>query len=117
MNLRPIPVFLTALGLLPLFAEEKSDEQVSYYEQIRPIFQANCHGCHQPAKSKGNYVMTTFERLLQGGEESRATVAEDLFLSNLVTNIEIDEKGEAEMPPKGDPLKRSEIELVKKWIL
>ena len=24
---------------------------VSYYKQIRPIFQAHCQGCHQPAKA------------------------------------------------------------------
>ena len=51
-------------------AEEAAgdDSQVSYYKQIRPIFQAHCQGCHQPAKQGGDYVMTSFERLLKGGE-------------------------------------------------
>ena len=40
---------------------------VSYDTQIRPIFQARCHGCHQPAKAKGDYVMTTFKQLIAGG--------------------------------------------------
>ena len=45
---------------------------VSYYEQVRPILQANCQGCHQPAKAGGDYVMTEFALLVQGGEsESR----------------------------------------------
>ncbi len=44
------------------------NKPVSYYKQIRPIFQAQCQGCHQPAKAKGDYVMTEFARLLTGGE-------------------------------------------------
>ena len=31
---------------------------VSFTKQIRPILQANCLGCHQPAKARGDYVMT-----------------------------------------------------------
>ena len=42
--------------------------KVSYDKQIRPIFQAHCQGCHQPAKAGGGYVMTAFDRLLKGGE-------------------------------------------------
>src|SRR5579883_2730565 len=35
--------------------------KVSYYGDVRPILQANCKGCHQPAKAKGGYVMTDFK--------------------------------------------------------
>ena len=35
------------IACLPLAAEEPTP--VSFYNQIRPIFQASCHGCHQPA--------------------------------------------------------------------
>ena len=42
--------------------------KVSYDKQVRPIFQAQCQGCHQPAKAGGGYVMTAFDRLLKGGE-------------------------------------------------
>ena len=43
-------------------------EKVSYDKQIRPILQAHCQGCHQPAKAGGGYVMTSFDRMLKGGE-------------------------------------------------
>src|ERR1700751_3298960 len=48
--------------------------KLSYYRDIRPILQANCQGCHQPAKSKGGYVMTEFKRLLAGGESEGVAV-------------------------------------------
>ena len=56
-------------------------KSISYHEDIRPIFQAKCTGCHQPSKAKGKYVMTTFARLLKGG----GTVAMlPLYLGNPV---------------------------------
>ena len=46
--------------------------KVSYDKQVRPIFQAQCQGCHQPAKAGGGYVMTAFDRMLKGGESGDA---------------------------------------------
>tara|TARA_R110002096_G_scaffold26518_24_gene81853 strand:+ start:4677 stop:9809 length:5133 start_codon:yes stop_codon:yes gene_type:complete len=95
---------------------EKTPDRVSFYEEIRPIFQGNCHGCHQPAKAKGDYVMTTFSTLLKGGEEGAAVVPHKAAESNLVNNIMLDDEGMAEMPPKGDPLTPQEVALVERWI-
>ncbi len=104
-----------------LWAEEgknggESESLVSYYSQIRPIFQAQCHGCHQPAKSRGGYVMTDFAPLLKGGESGNKAVIpgnpEQSYLIELVTPV----NGEAEMPRKGDPLLGVEIELIRRWI-
>ena len=79
----PIGVFRAVLvlhlalaGVLPVHcgavekraADAKPTGKVSYYREIRPILQANCQGCHQPAKSKGGFVMTDFKKLLAGGE-------------------------------------------------
>src|SRR5215470_3327868 len=62
--------------------------KVSYYREIRPILQANCQGCHQPAKSKGGYVMTDFKRLLAGGDnEGAAIVPKDLDKSSILKMI------------------------------
>ncbi|MGL4461737.1 MAG: hypothetical protein ACRC1K_06245, partial [Planctomycetia bacterium] len=55
----------TARLAIPLLAAAGADLRaadappVSYFKQIRPIFQRNCEGCHQPAKSEGGYVMST----------------------------------------------------------
>src|SRR5262245_58396201 len=52
----------------------KSSSKVSYYQDVRPILQAHCQGCHQPAKAKGGYVMTDFKKLLAGGESEGTAV-------------------------------------------
>jgi len=51
-----------------------TNRTVSYYQDIRPILQANCQGCHQPAKVKGGYVMTDFKKLVEGGDSEGAAI-------------------------------------------
>ncbi|NCX99671.1 MAG: hypothetical protein EBX35_14125, partial [Planctomycetia bacterium] len=41
---------------------------VSYFRDVRPLFQARCQGCHQPAKAEGGYVMTGVPRMLAAGD-------------------------------------------------
>lgn len=88
---------------------------VSFYKQIRPIFQAACHGCHQPAKAKGDYIMTDFAALLKGGEEGHAVVASKPEESKLIELI-TPKNGKADMPQKADPLHESQIALITRWI-
>jgi WD40 repeat protein len=112
--------YLTPLILLAFhlgstcFAE--AEKPVSYYEQIRPIFQAKCHGCHQPAKSKGKYVITLFDRMLAGGDSGDpAIVAHQPDKSALLALI-TPQDGKAEMPKKDEPLHETEIALIRTWI-
>lgn len=114
-----IAVSSATLSAKPGEKEEAIDpnKPVSYYKQIRPIFQGQCNGCHQPAKAKGDYIMTEFQRLLKGGENSPAITpgkAEESYLLKLITP---DAKGKAEMPQKADPLHETQIALIKRWII
>ncbi len=93
-----------------------SPDRISYYKQIRPLFQAKCQGCHQPAKAKGKYVMTAFDQLLKGGSSGDAAIVpgkpDSSALIEMITPID----GEAEMPQKAEPLHETEIALIRKWI-
>ena len=69
-------VFLAAAALAlsgpSLPAAEPSDKpkesaEVSYYRDVRRIFQQHCQGCHQPAKPQGGYVMTDHADLFKKG--------------------------------------------------
>ena len=91
---------------------------VSFYKDIRPILQANCQGCHQPAKarSSGDYVMTSYDLLVKAGESEEAPVVagkpDESYLVQLITS----EDGKAEMPRGRKPLHKTEIDLIRKWI-
>ena len=66
---------LTCVALLGILAPVSAQEpSVSFHKDIRPIFQANCQGCHQPARSLGEYVMTDFVRMLKGGESEESAI-------------------------------------------
>src|SRR5260221_10085982 len=71
---------------------------VSYYKQIRPIFQAQCQGCHQPAKDKGGYVMTDFKRLLAAGDGGKPAVVPGKPEQSFLYQQIVPKNGEAEMP-------------------
>lgn len=96
--------------------EPAAPAKVSYDGQVRPIFQARCQGCHQPAKAGGGYVMTSFERLLKGGDaEGEAVVAgkpDESPLLGLITAHD----GKAEMPRNAPPLAEAEVETIRTWI-
>lgn len=96
--------------------QDKTAGPVSYYNQIRPIFQSKCQGCHQPAKRGGDYVMTDFMALLKGGETGSEAIVpgkpDESYLMSLITP----EDGAAEMPKNDEPLAKAEVELVRQWI-
>ena len=90
---------------------------VSYFRDVRPIFQARCQGCHQPAKAEGGYVMIDVARMLAAGDSGTAgVVAGRPAESELVARITPDAKGHAEMPKEGPALTAAELELVTRWI-
>ncbi|MEM9283462.1 MAG: c-type cytochrome domain-containing protein, partial [Verrucomicrobiota bacterium] len=103
----------------PVFGESNAGlpETVSYYEHVRPSFQAKCQGCHQPAKAKSDYIMTDVASLLRGGEIDVAVVPgkpDESYLMELIVTHEGETR--PEMPPKDEPLSDYEVSLVKKWI-
>ncbi len=116
---------LSACVILVAAAFASADEKpagtlpdVSFYKDIRPILQANCQGCHQPAKAKsaGEYVMTSYDLLVKAGESEEAPVVagkpDDSYLVQLITP----EDGKAEMPRGKKPLHKVEVDLIRKWI-
>jgi WD40 repeat protein len=114
------PLFL--LSSLCLKASDKEGTEtrlVSFHKEIQPLLQANCNGCHQPAKAKGDYVMTDFTSLLSGGEsEKPAVVPGKPDQSYLIEEVTPDENGEYEMPKgkNAKPLHATEIRLLRRWI-
>lgn len=110
---------LATLGALPAAEPtpaEKS-EQVSYHRDVRPIFQQHCQGCHQPARSQGGYVMTSYAELLRPGESGKAAVVPGQpGKSELLAQVRPDSSGVAMMPKGKDPLSKQQIETLTRWI-
>jgi WD40 repeat protein len=118
MAILAICLIATQLSL----AEEKPSAQateqkpVSYHADILPILQANCQGCHQPAKAGGELDLTAFKGLLAAGESGmHAVVAGKPDDSAIIEQITPD-NGEAAMPKGKPPLAANQTDLIRRWI-
>ena len=118
---------LTGLGVLAFAAARvlaaaadkpgTPPKKVSYYKDVRPVFQANCQGCHQPAKARSGYVMTDFKLMLGTGDSKEtAIVPKSPEKSHLVQLISPKADGKAEMPEGRKALHATEIETIRNWI-
>jgi len=91
--------FVPALAL-PVFA-------AGYHNDVRPILQRHCQGCHQPASKQGNLDLTTFAALAKGGNRGPAVP----LLLDYVTG-----KRQPRMPMGGQPLPEDQIAVLRNWI-
>jgi WD40 repeat protein len=91
--------------------------EVSYYKDVRRIFQQHCQGCHQPAKPQGSYVMTSYADLLKKGDHEHPGIVPGQPEQSMVIEQILPKEGKKPAMPKGkDPLSAADIELIKKWI-
>src|SRR6476660_3238424 len=108
--------FVLLVALVPQLAVADEPAKVSYYKEVRPIFQQHCNGCHQPAKPMGGFIMTGHGDLFKAGEREKVgVVAGKPADSYLVDQITI-KNGKAEMPRGNPPLKPAQIKTITDWI-
>ncbi len=114
-----VAIVLTSVGTVCAADEappEPATDAVSYFQDVRPIFQAHCQGCHQPAKPLGEFVMTSFDSLVKGGESTLPAVVpgkpDESYLIEQITPAD----GEAAMPKEKEPLTEDQINKIRQWI-
>jgi len=98
-------------------AEKKVPEAVSYYRDIRPIFQQHCQGCHQPAKPQGGFVMTSYAELLKKSDHDLPGLVPGVpDKSGIVEVIRVGKDGKTRMPKNQDPLNSIDVQIITKWV-
>jgi len=97
-------------------ARSPGAKPVSFIGDVAPILVESCIACHNPRKTEGKYVMTTFAQLAKGGQQGEGITLEPgkPDESNLVEMIRPD--GQPRMPYKQDPLSSEKIALIEKWV-
>lgn len=121
----PIGIALAVQGSTPDAAPAAHDAsiwthasaEVSYQNDVAPIFERSCVSCHGGVGSDGEivielgYDMTTYEGLMAGSDYGAVIEPGDpdgsLFLDMIVNG---------DMPEDDDPLPADEIELIRAWI-
>ncbi|MCS7045243.1 MAG: LpqB family beta-propeller domain-containing protein [Gemmataceae bacterium] len=101
----------------PAKADDNLPDKVSFYKDIRPIFQQHCQGCHQPAKAQGGYVMTSFAELFKKTDRDVAGIVPGQPERSAVYQQITPRDGKPPaMPRDRDPLSPRDVLLVKRWI-
>jgi hypothetical protein len=76
-----------------------------------------CGSCHNEETRKGDFLLTTHEGLLEGGENGAVLQSGSPLSSELFKRISMDPSSRKFMPPKGPQMSYSETMLLKFWIL
>jgi hypothetical protein len=106
-------------GNLHAQAEKKKVEPAtpSYFRDVRPLLVQHCQGCHQPAKSMGDCILTSYASLFDKGSSGEpGVVAGKPGQSKIITQIMPHEGKKAAMPKGKDPLADFDIRVIEKWI-
>ena len=88
--------------------------QVSYTNQIQPIFNANCTSCHVGGGA-ATLDLTSYSGVMSGGVSGLSIISGDNENSLLYIRIILPEGAAGSMPPN-DPLSQEEINLIGDWI-
>jgi uncharacterized membrane protein len=90
--------------------------KVDFARDIAPILEASCVKCHFPGKVKGKLRLDTKALAMKGGENGKVIVPGDPAKSPLYTALLLGPDDEGHMPDKADPLPKSQIEAIRRWI-
>ena len=113
---------LPAEALKPLFPPLADGEVPSYDVHIAPIVKRYCISCHREGKENNNYLMDSYNNIINMGDNAPLLTAGDAnsILLQVIQGHEIlDAEGEViigVMPPKST-LKPNAIEAFIRWIM
>lgn len=101
---------------LPLSA---SAQDLTYWQDIRPIFRKHCTACHSTKNLReidvsGGLALDTFDAVKKGSK--RLVIAPGKSDKSLLYELLVTSDVKKRMPLDTDPLSPTKIELIKKWL-
>ena len=108
------------LGILALAAAilpsaPAQEAEVDFVRDVRPILEAHCISCHGPKKQKGRLRLDSKAAAFRGGVSGKILVPGQSKESRLFQAL-LDRNPDERMPKDADPLKKDEIEILRRWI-
>ena len=91
-------------------------EPVDFMREVKPILESACLSCHGPEKPKGALSIHTRAATISGGDSGTSLVPGNPDDSLLYTLTILPPDDDDIMPPKGDPLTKTQTDLLKRWI-
>jgi hypothetical protein len=100
-------------GGVPELAE---GEIPTYVEHIEPIARRTCLSCHREGKKNNNYLMGTYEEMINSGDNAPNMIAGDLG-SNLIRMLHREDIEAGGPMPPSSPLKPEWVDIWERWVL
>ena len=104
-------------GGIPSLAE---GEVPSYEVHIEPLVKRYCVSCHRAGKENNNYLMTSYDEIINTGDDAPNIVAGDMnsILLQVIQGHEVEGKNGTihVMPPNGKLLKDEYIDMFIRWV-
>jgi formylglycine-generating enzyme required for sulfatase activity len=91
-------------------------DKIDFTLDVKPLLESTCLSCHGPEKPKGDLQLMTRALAIKGGEKGAALVPGKPAESPLYTSTVLPPEHDDIMPPKGDPLTRTQAEVLRQWI-
>lgn len=109
-----LPSFSSGSGL----EQKPLDSMLVFEDIIHPFLTTKCISCHNEHKKKGDYLMTSYQTMISGGESGKPAIVKNLpDQSELYLRITLPANHDEKMPPEGKkPLSAQETEIIKWWI-
>lgn len=92
------------------------DSILVYHDLIEPSFAKKCFACHNAEVKRGGLNMEHPDSLLAGGENGPVLVSGNTLESEIFKRITLSQKSTKFMPPVGESMTYSEIQLLDWWI-
>ncbi len=106
---------ILAFGLACTFSQAFADD-IDFVKDIQPIFEEHCLFCHGEEEQESAFRLDRRASLLKGGDLGQpAIVPGNVEKSYLIEVVSHADPG-MEMPPDGDKLSDTKIELLTRWI-
>ncbi|MDA8823192.1 PSD1 and planctomycete cytochrome C domain-containing protein [Opitutales bacterium] len=90
--------------------------KIDFNRQIRPILSEYCFACHGLDDPQGGLRLDFAEFAYKGGKSGFPAVAPDDLDESEILHRVVSTDEDDRMPPKGDPLKPKQIEVLREWI-
>jgi Planctomycete cytochrome C len=100
--------------MIPFLVVLLAADRLTYFGDVRPMFERSCYGCHASGVKMGSLDLETWEGVTRGGNNGTIVVPGKPRESRLYTML----MGEAApaMPMDGKVLPVAQIEAVRTWI-
>jgi mono/diheme cytochrome c family protein len=97
-------------------ASPDSPAAISFREEVKPIIERKCSGCHVNGGHAGGLQMDSFESLMRGGDDGAVVGLGDVAKSKISQAIHYEDPDLQMPPPPRDKLDVADIAAIDKWI-